>query len=108
MINHSNEHRVSDSREAFKGSWHQADLEPGAEERYREAAIIVEQMSKFDQEKYPVRYIRDLHFIGVHPHKHRRMIPDMLQARGMMALFFPSTFFESEFGILHKNSLIVN
>ena len=65
-------------------------------------------MTKFDEETHRLRYIRDLHFLGVHPHKHRRMIPDMLQARGTMALFFPSIFFESEFGILHKNSLIVN
>lgn len=93
---------------AFKRSWHQADLEPGAEGRYREATIIVEQMSRFDEEKHKFRYIRDLHFLGVHPHKHRRMVPDMLQARGMMALFFQSAFFESEFGILHKDSLIVN
>ena len=65
-------------------------------------------MSRFDEEKHKFRYIRDLHFLGVHPHKHRRMVPDMLQARGMMALFFPSSFFESDFGILHKDSLLVN
>ena len=98
----------SDIETVFKRSWHEADLEPGAEERYRETAIIVEQMAKFDEEKHKFRYIRDLHFLKVHPHRHRRMIPDMLQARGMMALFFPSSFFESEFGVLHKDSLIVN
>ena len=36
------------------------------------------------------------------------MVPDMLQARAMMALFFPSSFLESELGILHKDSLILN
>ena len=96
-----------DMRQAFKRSWHQADVEHGAQERYREAAVIVEQMSRFDEEQHRFRYIRDLHFLGVHPHKHRRMIPDMLQARGMMALFFPSSFFESELGILHRDTLIV-
>lgn len=65
-------------------------------------------MSRFDKEKHKFRYVRDLHFLGVHPYKHRRMIPDMLQARGMTAFFFPSSFFESELGILHKDSLIVN
>lgn len=65
-------------------------------------------MSKFDEEKNRLRYLRDLHFLDVHPHRHRRMVPDMLQARGMMALFFPSSFFESEDGISHKGSLIVN
>ena len=105
---HSIEHGPSDIEEAFKRSWHQADLEPGAEERYHEATIIVEQMSRFDKEKHKFRFIRDLHFLGVHPARHRRMVPDMLQARGMMALFFPSSFFESELGILHKDSLIVN
>ena len=104
---HKIENRSPDTREAFKRSWHQADLEPGAEDRYREAALIVEQMSKFDAEKHNFRYIRDLHFLGVHPHKHRRVVPDMLQARGMMALFFPSSFFESDFGMRHQNSLIV-
>ena len=99
---------LSDIREAFKRSWHQADLEPGAEQRYREAAVIIAQMSRFDEENHKFRYIRDLHFLGVYPHKHRRMVPDMLQARGMMTLFFPSCFFESELGILHKDSLIVN
>ena len=68
---------------------------------------MVRQMSLFDYERYTIRYIRDLHFLGVHPHKHRRVVPDMLQARGMMALFFPSSFFESD-GILHNDSLIVN
>lgn len=101
-------YHLSDIHIAFKRSWHQADLEPGAEDRYREAAIVIKQMSKFDNHKHQFRYIRDLHFLGVHPHKHRRMVPDMLQARGMMALFFRSSFFESEFGILHKDSLIVN
>ncbi len=100
--------RFPDIQTAFKRSWHEADLEPGAQERYREAAVVIEQMSKFDEEKHNFRYIRDLHFLDVHPHKHRRMVPDMLQARGMMALFFPSSFFESEFGILHKDSPIVN
>ena len=95
-------------RQAFKRSWHQADTEHGAQERYREAAVIVEQMSRFDEEQHKFRYMRDLHFLGVHPHKHRRMIPDMLQARGMMALFFPSSFFESKPGILHRDTLIVN
>ena len=93
---------------AFKRSWHQADLEPGAEQRYREAAILIEQMSEYDEEKHRLRYLRDLHFLDVHPHRHRRMVPDMLQARGMMALFFSSSFFESEHGISHKGSLIVN
>ena len=106
----SHEHELgpSDIQIAFKRSWHQADLEPGAGERYREAVIIIEQMSKFDEGKHKFRFVRDLHFLGVHPHQHRRMVPDMLQARGMMALFFPSSFFESEFGILHKDSLLVN
>ena len=107
-LRHSIKLGLSDIQTAFKRSWHEADLEPGAEQRYREAAIIIEQMSKFDEEKHKFRYIRDLHFLDVHPHKHRRMVPDMLQARGMMALFFPSGFFESELGILHKDSLIVN
>ena len=97
-----------DIRQAFKRSWHQADLEQGAQERYREAALIVDQMSRFDEEQHRFRYIRDLHFLGVHPHKHRRIMPDMLQARGMMGLFFPSSFFESELGILHRDTLIVN
>lgn len=105
---HPINHGSPDIQTAFKRSWHEADLEPGAGQRYREAAIIVEQMSKFDEEKHRFRYVRDLHFLDVHPYKHRRMVPDMLQARGMMALFFPSGFFESEFGILHKDSLIVN
>lgn len=104
---HEIKHGCPDTKKAFKRSWHQADLEPGSEDRYREAAVIVEQMSKFDEETHKYRYIRDLHFLGVHPHKHRRMVPDMLQARGMMALFFPSSFFESEFGILHQNSLLI-
>ena len=65
-------------------------------------------MTTFNEEKHKFRYVRDLHFLGVHPHKHRRIIPDMLQARGMMALFFEPSFFESDFGILHKNSLIVD
>ena len=106
--NHSFKFYPSDVEQAFKRSWHEADLEPGATERYREAGIIVDQMSRFDEENHKFRWIRDLHFLNIHPHKHRRMAPDMLQARGMMALFFPSSFFESDFGILHKDSLLVN
>ena len=98
----------SNASQAFKRSWHEADLEPGAKERYREATILIDQISKFVDQEHKFRYIRDLHFLGVHPYKHRRVVPDMLQARGMMALFFPTSFFESESGILHKDSLIIN
>lgn len=104
---HEIEYALCDTQIAFKTSWHQADLEPGAKERYREATILTEQMSDFDEVKHPFKYVRDLHFLGVHPHKHRRTAPDMLQARAMMTLFFPSSFYDSELGILHKDSLIV-
>ena len=43
---------LSDIREAFKRSWHKADVEPGAKQGYREAAILIEQMSKFDEENH--------------------------------------------------------
>ncbi|MCJ1457569.1 hypothetical protein MMC28_007937 [Mycoblastus sanguinarius] len=96
------------SQLAFKQSWHNADLEPGGPERYREAQKLLMQMEKSNTSKNIFDYIPPLQFVGIHPDRNRRVVPDMRQARAMTTLFFPSEFLESKFGRKYKNSLLLN
>ena len=72
------------------------------------ADILVKQMVKY-QESLDSRlsWIRVLHFLDVHPHRNRRVIADICDARAMI-LFFCNKFFDSEYGILHKTSMILS
>lgn len=74
---------------AFKEGWHQADLEPGARERYLEALDLVEKMETCLRQKWPYFVLRLPVFLDVHPEAHRRVFRDMRKAFAMMALFFP-------------------
>lgn len=77
---------------AFKEGWHQADLEPGALDRYMEALEIVEKMEQCLRQKCPHFNLRLPVFLDVHPEAHRHVIRDMKKALAMMALFFPFGF----------------
>lgn len=77
---------------AFKEGWHQADLEPGARERYLEAMDLVEKMEICLRQKRPHFTLRLPVFLDVHPEAHRRVFRDMKKALAMMALFFPVGF----------------
>ena len=94
---------------AFKKSWHAGDLALGADQRRREADVLVKQMAMY-QESLDSRlsWIRVLRFLDVHPHRNRRVIADICDARAMMTLFFRNKFFDSEYGILHKDSMILS
>lgn len=77
---------------AFKQCWHQADLEPGALDRYIEALNIVGKMEQCLRQKCPHFTLRLPVFLDVHPDAHRRVFQDMKKALAMMALFFPVGF----------------
>jgi hypothetical protein len=74
---------------AFKESWHQADLEPGARERYLDAMELAETMEKLLLQKRPIFMLGPCIFLDLNPNAHRRVIRDMQKAFAMMALFFP-------------------
>ncbi|KAL9004683.1 MAG: hypothetical protein Q9188_002498, partial [Gyalolechia gomerana] len=94
---------------AFKQGWHAADLSPGGPERYREAQAIIQQMVEYNSStSNRFKHYHTLRFLDVHPDRHRRVIPDARDARAMVALFFPSEFLSSDYGILHKDSLLLN
>ncbi|KAL8721649.1 MAG: hypothetical protein Q9225_001698 [Loekoesia sp. 1 TL-2023] len=92
---------------AFKQAWHMADLSPGGPERQQEAAIITQQMVRFQSTTSDrFKHYHTLRFLDVHPARHRRVIPDACDARAMATLFFPSDFLSSDYGSLHKDSLL--
>ncbi|KAL8925664.1 MAG: hypothetical protein Q9208_003347 [Pyrenodesmia sp. 3 TL-2023] len=91
----------------FKRSWHAADLSPEGPERHREAQAIVHQMVKFYRHGTDrFKHLRTVRFMDVHPDQHRRIVPDAQDAHAMAMLFFPSDFLSSEYGVLHKDSLL--
>ena len=59
-------------------------------------------------ERSRLSWIRTLRFLDVHPHHNRRVVADICEARAMMALFFPSKFLHSEYGVLHKYSKLLH
>lgn len=94
---------------AFKASWHAADLNLSGPERRREGEVIIKQMIRFNRttpDKF--KHFHTLRFLDAHPDKHRRIVPDARDARATATLFFPSDFLTSEYGILHKDSLLFN
>lgn len=92
----------------FKESWHRADFEPGARQKYVEAAELVKKMDKCLGSSWSI--MGTLCFLDVDPREHRRVIPDMRQAYSMMALFFmpASKVAESMLGMKIDEHLIVN
>ncbi|KAL9600390.1 MAG: hypothetical protein Q9219_003240 [cf. Caloplaca sp. 3 TL-2023] len=93
---------------AFKQGWHAADLNPGGPDRQHEAQVIREQMVKYNlstSDRY--KHYQTLQFLNVHPCRHRRILPDARDARAMVTLFFHSDFLSSEYGIMHKDSLLL-
>ena len=95
---------------AFKEGWHQADLEPGARERYLEALNIVEKMETCLRQKCPLFTLGLPVFLDVHPQAHRRVFRDMRKALAMMALFFPIGFekFVDDYDGDLANHMIIN
>ena len=93
---------------AFKQTWHEADLTPNAEAMYEEARQIIKNMEKFNHTTTPFRWRHDLRFLDVHPDSHRRVVPDIEEARAMMTLFFPSEFLFSQQGEKFKDSLLLD
>ena len=53
-------------------------------------------------------YFKPLAFLHLDSREHRRIVPDMRIAFAMMALFFPSKFFESPAGLPYREHMIVN
>ena len=83
---------ATDVLAAFKEGWHEADLEPGASDRYIEALAFVEKMETCLRQKCPHFTLRLPVFLDVHPQAHRRVFRDMKKALAMMALFLPISF----------------
>lgn len=52
-------------------------------------------------------WVQTLQFLDVHPHRNRRVVADICNARAMIGLFFDPKFVESEYGNLHKDSLLL-
>jgi hypothetical protein len=75
---------------AFKETWHQSDLEPGARGRYLEAMALAEKMDECLCRKWPLFVLGPTLFLDVNPGAHRRVFRDMRKAFSMMALFFPA------------------
>lgn len=94
----------------FKESWHKADLEPGAIQRYQDSLDLIKKMEKALNNRGPLRFIIPFAFLDLNPKAHRRIVPDMRQAFSMMALFFPSTtaMYEAEFESKLESHPIVN
>lgn len=72
----------------FKESWHRADLEPGAKQKWAEAADLAKKMGDCLAGGSTWSIFYPLEFLDLNPHQHRRVIADMRQAQSMMALFF--------------------
>lgn len=72
----------------FKESWHRADLEPGAKQKWAEAADLVKKMGDCFEGARSWSIFYPLEFLDLDAHQHRRVIADMRQAQAMMALFF--------------------
>ena len=93
----------------FKQSWHEADFHPGSPERRREAESIVGQMVKYLESTVDkLKHFQTLRFLDVHPATNRRVELDAIDARAMAMLFFHSDFLTSEYGISHKESLLLS
>lgn len=75
----------------FKLFWHEADLTPGARERW-EAQRLIKSFIAFNTTRLPYKYLPDLRFLDVHPSRYRRMVSDMEEVRAAMIPFFPSSF----------------
>lgn len=56
------------------------------------------------------KHLPILKFLDVHPDSHRRVDADAEEAWATAALFFSrgETFLNSEYGVLHRDSLILN
>ena len=93
--------------EAFKEAWHRADLAPNAQQKYLESTDLVKKMEKFQMHQHELLYFEPLAFLRVDPREHRRIMPDMRIAFAMMAIFFPSEFFQSEAGLPYREHMIV-
>ena len=94
----------------FKECWHKADLEPGAQEKYKQMTDLVERMTEFDSST-PARKIfraKILAWLKVHPMSSRRVFKDIRKAASTVGLFFPLGFYEFEAGLEFKESLLVN
>ncbi|KAF2136281.1 uncharacterized protein K452DRAFT_322524 [Aplosporella prunicola CBS 121167] len=80
---------------SFKEHWHAADLEPGAQERYREANSLIAAYEKWCKQEGPIdlntikatRFFRLFAWLGVSPEDHRRVHRDMHRAETMIGLF---------------------
>ena len=94
----------------FKESFHKADLQPGAQEQYREMCSMTKKMRRHmvphDAETMEIFTL--IGWMELTPLMHLRVLRDMANARAMMSLFFPSDFFDSESGMEYKDSLLIN
>ena len=75
---------------------------------YQEIVQITKHMEKFNFKTTPFKWCHDLRFLDVHPDTHRRVVPDIEQARAMIMLFFTPAFVDSEHGERFKGSLLLN
>ena len=83
---------ITDVEVAFKIAWHDGDLTPDAPARWQETRRLIKVFRGLNLQQRPFRHLPDLRFLNVHPARHRRMIPDMEEARAAMTPFFPSSF----------------
>lgn len=69
----------------FKESWHRADLEPGATQKYLEITDLVKKMQKC---LGCHAMVGSLALLELNPFVHRRVFLDMRHSDAVMALFF--------------------
>ena len=75
---------------------------------YQEARHIVQAMEGFNFSKAPFKWCRDLRFLDVHPDTHRKVVPDIENARAMITLFIDTDFVKSKQGAKFKDSLLLD
>ncbi|EEP82860.1 predicted protein [Uncinocarpus reesii 1704] len=94
----------------FKDSWHKADLEPGAPERWEEYLTLRDDASATLHLAAATiaQCWNTLKFLDYHPETHRNVRRDIRQAYVMTSLFFPigHLFFEGKSGPKWKDSLL--
>ena len=98
----------TDIKVAFKKDWRKGDLEPGSEERRREADLVIRRMSEHQSALPPkLSWARILRWLDVHHNLNRQVVADINDACAMMGLFFHPKFLESTYGAAHKNCLLL-
>ncbi|KAF2094120.1 hypothetical protein NA57DRAFT_80538 [Rhizodiscina lignyota] len=95
----------------FKQTFHAADLEPGAYEKYDTANAMIAAATPyyFGIDAYRLRCLQTLQWLGTHPNEHRHVGRDVAAMAYAMASFFfdhGDGFFESEKGSEFAASLL--